>query len=240
MNEKNQALNLSRRSLIKYGGGFLGTGLAATILGSNLASPKLVLAQNKDITPDEALKKLMDGNQRFAEAKRQNPHQTRERLVEVAKGQTPFAAILSCADSRVPSEIIFDQGLGDLFVVRVAGNVVTLEETGSLEFGTLILGAKALMVIGHKSCGAVIAAMKGGKVPGSIGSVLEQIQPAAEKFKGQQDDGEAVRKATEANVLLQVERLKKSPVITELIQSNKLKIAGAYYDLDTGKISLLS
>lgn len=240
MNGKNQALNISRRRLIRYGGGFLGTGLAATILGTNLPSPKPVVAQNKELTPDAALKRLMDGNQRFADAKRQNPNQTIERLVEVAKGQAPFAAILSCADSRVPSEIIFDQGLGDLFVVRVAGNVATPEEIGSLEFGNLILGAKALMVIGHKSCGAVIAAMKGGEVPGKIGSVLEQIQPAAENFKGQQDDQEAVRKATEANVLFQVERLKTSPVLTELIQSNQLKIVGAYYDLDTGKVTLLS
>ena len=114
--------NFSRRNLIKYGGGVVGTSLIATVLGSNLVKPDEVVAQN-DMTPDEALAKLMEGNQRFVKQKRQNPNQTNIRLEEVAAGQAPFAAVLSCADSRVPVEIVFDRGVGDIFVVRNAGNM---------------------------------------------------------------------------------------------------------------------
>lgn len=238
-------INLSRRNLIRYGGGFVGTGLMAAVLGSNLANSRSVaaetkiIAQNKDVTPDEALKRLIEGNERFVEQKSQHPNQTKQRLMEVSQSQAPFAAILSCADSRVPSEIVFDQGIGDLFVVRNAGNTATPEEFGSLEFGTLVLGAKVLMVIGHERCGAVMATMKGGEVPGQIGSVIDQIEPAIKDFIGQQDNKDAVMKATEANVLYQIEKLSKSPVLSKLIEEGKLKIVGGYYDLDTGKISLV-
>lgn len=239
MKDNNQSNFVSRRNLIKYGGGFVGTSLLATVLGANLIEPQPAAAQN-NLTPAQSLVKLMAGNKRFVQMKRSNPNQDIVRLQEVAKGQNPFAAVLSCADSRVPVEIIFDQGLGDVFVCRDAGNIATTETIGSLEFGTLVLGAKVLIVIGHESCGAVIATMKGGGVPGSIGSVLESIEPAVSKFKGQQDSKEAVKKATDANVLYQIERLKKSPVLAELIAQEKLKIVGAYYDLDTGEITLLS
>jgi carbonic anhydrase len=182
-----QKINLSRRNLIKYGGGFLGTGLMATVLGSNLAKPQSVvaetkiIAQNKDVTPDEALKRLVEGNDRFAQQKRINPNQAKERLIEVSESQAPFAAILGCADSRVPAEIVFDQGLGDLFVCRVAGNIATSEEIGSLEYGTTILGAKVLMVLGHKRCGAVKATIEGGRFPGQIGSLIDDIKVGVER-----------------------------------------------------------
>lgn len=239
MKDNQQNLNFSRRNLIKYGGGFVGTSLLATILGANLIEPEPAAAQS-NLNPAQSLAKLMAGNKRFVQMKSSNPNQDIVRLQEVAKGQNPFAAVLSCADSRVPVEIIFDQGLGDVFVCRDAGNIATTEAIGSLEFGTLVLGAKVLMVIGHESCGAVIATMKGGEVPGSIGAVLESIEPAVSNFKGQQDSKETVKKATNANVLYQIERLKKSPVLAELIAQDKLKIVGAYYDLDTGEITLLS
>lgn len=239
MKDNNQSNFVSRRNLIKYGGGFVGTSLLATVVGANLIQTQPAAAQS-DLTPAQSLVKLMAGNKRFVQMKRSNPNQDIVRLQEVAKGQNPFAAVLSCADSRVPVEIIFDQGLGDVFVCRDAGNIATTETIGSLEFGTLVLGAKVLIVIGHESCGAVIATMKGGGVPGSIGSVLESIEPAVSKFKGQQDSKEAIKKATDANVLYQIERLKKSPVLAELIAQEKLKIVGAYYDLDTGEITLLS
>lgn len=239
MTGKEEITNLSRRNLIKYGAGFVGTGLLAAAIGLNPQNPQPILAQN-DMTPEGALAKLMEGNKRFVSMKQKNPNQYLARLQEVAKGQNPFAAVLSCADSRVPVEIIFDQGLGDIFVVRGAGNLATTEGVGSLEFGTLVLGSKVLLVIGHESCGAVVAAMKGASVPGSIGAILEQIEPAITDFKGQQDDKSAVKKATEANVLYQVEQLKKSPVISQLIEQKKLKVVGAYYNLDSGEISLLS
>ncbi|MEA5533221.1 carbonic anhydrase [Crocosphaera sp. XPORK-15E] len=238
MKSDSSKFDISRRNILKYGGGFIGTGLLAAAMGVEVLTPSPVVAQN-DMTPDQALAKLMDGNKRFATMRSKNPNQSLVRLQEVAKGQNPFAAVLSCADSRVPVEIIFDQGLGDIFVCRDAGNIAIKEEVGSLEFGTLVLGAKVLLVIGHEACGAVIATMKGGEVPGSIGTILAQIEPAITEFLGKQDDEVAVRKATEANVLHQVKLLKSSPIISDLVAQNKLKVVGAYYDLDTGEISLV-
>ena len=237
MNSNNRKFNLSRRNSLKFVAGAIGTGILAARAGADLAAPEPAIAQN-DLTPDAALKQLMDGNQRFVDKKRQSPHQDLPRLLEVAIAQKPFAAILGCADSRFPSEIIFDQGLGDLFVCRVAGNVTTPEEIGSLEFGTLVLGAKVLVVVGHKRCGAVEATIKGAQVPGQIGSLIEAIKPAVEISKNQ--TGDRLENASKANVVLQANRLKASPVISKLIADNKLKVVGAYYDLDTGRVTILS
>lgn len=238
MTRKAKTNNLSRRNLIKLGAGAVGTGVLAAQLGSKLTFPEPAVAQKTDMTPDESLEKLMEGNQRFVNKKRQSPNQDFARLAEVAKGQKPFAAILGCADSRFPSEIIFDQGLGDLFVCRVAGNVATPEEIGSLEFGSLVLGTKVIVVVGHKRCGAVEATIKGAQVPGQIASLLDAIKPAVQETEGK--SGDRLENASKANVMLQAERLKASPVISQLIQENKLKVVGAYYDLDTGVVSLVS
>jgi carbonic anhydrase len=230
---------INRRHLLQYGGGFIGTSLMATVLGTNLINAPVANAQNKDVTPDEALKKLMEGNDRFANQRRTNRNQTKERLAEVAESQAPFAAILGCADSRVPSEMIFDQGLGDLFVCRVAGNIATSEEIGSLEFGTMVLGAKVLLVMGHGRCGAVKATIEGGRFPGQIGRLIDGIQVGVERAK-QRAGTSKLENAIKANVLYQVEKLGKSTVIGELVDKGQLKVVGAYYDLDTGKVSLLS
>ena len=237
MNSNNRQFNLSRRNSLKFVAGAIGTGILAARAGADLAAPEPVIAQN-DLTPDAALQQLMDGNQRFVDKKRKSPNQDLPRLLEVAIAQKPFAAILGCADSRFPSEIIFDQGLGDLFVCRVAGNVATPEEIGSLEFGTLVLGAKVLVVVGHKRCGAVDATLKGAQVPGQIGSLLDAIKPAVESSKNQ--TGDKLENASKANVVLQASRLKASPVISKLIAENKLKVVGGYYDLDTGRVTILS
>jgi carbonic anhydrase len=237
MKLNNNPLNVNRRSLIKYGGGFIGTSLLATIMGNNVINPPIAEAQNKEITPDQALEKLVAGNDRFVNQKRTKRNQDQNRLTEVAQGQEPFAAILGCADSRVPAEIVFDQGLGDLFVCRVAGNIATPEEIGSLEFGTLVLGAKVLIVMGHERCGAVKAAIKGGELPGQIGSLIKSIDIGTVTPKS--DDLNSLEKAAKANVSHQVEVLKKSPVLSDLIAKGQLKIVGSYYDLDTGKISLV-
>lgn len=229
-------INLSRRSLFKFGAGAIATGVLTAGLGSNLLAAEKKPVE--DITPDKALQELLDGNERFAKRKRRNPDQTYSRLVEVAKGQKPFASILGCADSRVPSEIVFDQGLGDLFVCRIAGNIATTQQIGSLEFGSLVLGTKVIMVVGHKRCGAVQAAIKGAPVPGQIGSLLEAIKPSVESSKDQ--SGDKVENACKANVLAQVKKLKSSSVLSELIKADKLKIVGGYYDLDTGEISIVS
>jgi carbonic anhydrase len=237
MKLNNNPLNLNRRSLIKYGGGFIGTSFIATIMGNNLINPPIAEAQNKEVTPDQALEKLVAGNNRFVNQKRTKRNQHQNRLTEVAQGQEPFAAILGCADSRVPAEIVFDQGLGDLFVCRVAGNIATPEEIGSLEFGTLVLGSKVLMVMGHERCGAVKAAIKGGELPGQIGSLIKSIDIGTVTPKS--DELTSLEKAAKANIAHQVEVLKKSPVLSDLIAKGKLKIVGSYYDLDTGKVSLI-
>ncbi|WP_445172558.1 carbonic anhydrase [Microcoleus sp.] len=237
MSSNNRPFNLSRRNSLKFVAGAIGTGILAARAGADLAAPEPAIAQN-DLTPDAAMQKLMDGNKRFVDRKRQSPNQDLSRLTEVAIAQKPFAAILGCADSRFPSEIIFDQGLGDLFVCRVAGNLATPEEIGSLEFGTLVLGAKVLVVVGHKRCGAVDATIKGAQVPGQIGSLLEAIKPAVESSKDQA--GDKLENASKANVLVQANKLKASPVISKLIEENKLKVVGGYYDLDTGRVTILS
>ncbi|MDZ7992683.1 MAG: carbonic anhydrase [Nostoc sp. EfeVER01] len=237
MSIQDPQINLSRRGLLKFGAGAIGTGVLTAGLGSNLLAAETKPAQD-EITPDKALQELLDGNDRFVQAKRRNPNQNQSRLVEVAKGQNPFASILGCADSRVPSEIVFDQGLGDLFVCRIAGNIATTQLIGSLEFGSLVLGTKVIMVMGHERCGAVEAAIKGAQVPGRIGSLLEAIKPSVESSKEQ--SGDKLENACKANILAQVEKLKSSAVLSELIKAEKLKIVGGYYDLDTGKINVVS
>lgn len=236
MSADKQIRQLSRRNLIKFGAGAIGTGVVTAGLGSHLVVPEPATAKN-DISPDQALQKLIEGNQRFVKKKRQ-PINYYQRLVEVSKTQKPFAALLSCADSRVPSEIVFDQGFGDLFVCRVAGNIATPEEIGSLEFGSAVLGTKVIMVLGHKRCGAVDATIKGAPVPGQIATLLDAIKPAAERSKNQ--PGARLENTCKANVLLEAEKLKASPVIAQLIETGKLKVVGGYYDLDTGTVTMLS
>ena len=237
MNSNNRQFNLSRRNSLKFVAGAIGTGILAARAGAELAAPEPAIAQN-DITPDAAVQKLMDGNKRFVEKKRQNPNQTLARVTEVAQTQKPYAAILGCAESRFPSEIIFDQGIGDLFVCRVAGNVATPEEIGSLEFAVVVLGVKVIWVLGHERCGAVKAAIEGGELPGQIGSLTAAIKPAVDRSKDQA--GDKVENAVKENVRLQIENLKKSAVIAQLIQEGKLKVVGGYYDLDTGAVSMVS
>jgi carbonic anhydrase len=135
-------------------------------------------------TPAEALQVLIEGNRRFADGKSMASHRDIGRVRQVAKEQEPFAAFLGCADSRVPIEIVFDQGFGDLFVTRIAGNVASSENIGSLEFGTHILGAKVLYVLGHTECGAVTATMKGTDVPGQISGLFQHIRPAVKAAQG--------------------------------------------------------
>jgi carbonic anhydrase len=216
----------------------------ATVIGSQLGKSQPVVAQdiivqNKDITPDQALTKLMAGNARFVAQKRITPNQAKERLVELAEGQAPVAALLSCADSRVPAEIVFDQGLGDLFVCRVAGNIATSEQIGSLEFGTAVLGAKLIVVMGHTACGAVKATIEGGRLPGQIGSIIDNIQVGVERARNNPGT-DKLETAVKANASYQVELLKRSTLLGDLIDKKQLKIVAAYYDLNTGKVELLS
>ncbi len=243
---------LSRRNIIRLGAGAVGTGIIGACAntqttatnkpdsaasGSTASSASPAVNTAAITTPDQALQQLVEGNQRFVTNKSQDPNQTLARVKDVAKDQKPFAAILGCADSRVPAEIVFDQGFGDLFVCRVAGNIATPEEIGSLEFGCAVLGAKTILVLGHERCGAVAATIKGAQVPGQIGSLLDAIKPAVESSKGQA--GDPLENACKANVAKQVEMLKASPVLAQLEKEGKLKIAGGYYDLDSSQVTMI-
>lgn len=192
-----------------------------------------------NMTPDQALQLLIDGNKRFTDQKLVHPRQDFARLTETGADQFPFAAFLSCADSRVPVEILFDQGVGDCFVVRVAGNIATPEAIGSLEFGTAVLGSRVMLVMGHENCGAVNAVLRQQKLPAEskIGTLVPYIQAGVEKAKGEK--GNDLLNAVKDSVAVQVDSLKQSPILAGLIKDNKLKIVGAYYDLDTGKVELL-
>ncbi|MEO0015093.1 MAG: hypothetical protein RLZZ535_3482 [Cyanobacteriota bacterium] len=233
-----QELPVSRRRIMQFGAGFLGTATLASVIGLELNDPQPATAKTT-LTPDQALEELIAGNQRFIQGKPTNNDRSLKHLQSIAEDQKPFAAIVGCADSRSSLEVVFDQGFGNLFIVRDAGNVATPEEIGSLEFGTLVLGAKVIMVMGHYSCGAIKAALAGEEVPGSIQSILAQIEPAVKDFKGQQDDKEALKKATEANVIHQMNKIKQSPVVAELVAANQLKIVGGYFDFKTGVLTVL-
>ncbi len=188
--------------------------------------------------PAAALKALVDGNARFVAGKTVHPRQDIERIKETAKGQKPFAIIVGCSDSRVPNEIIFDQGLGDLFIVRTAGQVSTYASWGSMEFAEEVLGAHLIVVLGHTKCGAVKAAVELPKVPGHIVTLINEIKPAAQRAKSM--PGDPVENAVRENVRMQVEKLKGlEPVLAERVRDGKLKIVGAVYDLETGKVNLI-
>jgi len=237
MNSNNRQFNISRRNSLKFVAGAIGTGILAARAGAELAAPQPVIAESA-MNPNKALTLLTEGNERFVENKRKFPDQDWMTITAVAPSQEPFAAILGCADSRVPAEIVFDRGFGDIFVCRVAGNVATPEEIGSLEFAVVVLGVKAIMVLGHERCGAVKAAIEGGALPGHIGSLTEAIKPAVESSKNQA--GDKVENAVIANVRLQANRLKASPLLSERLEAGTLKIVGGRYDLDTGAVTMVS
>lgn len=190
------------------------------------------------VSADSALIRLKEGNKRFVGGKSMRPHQDFQRIKEVSLGQEPFAVIVGCSDSRVPSEIIFDQGLGDLFIVRTAGQVSSFASWGSIEFGNAVLGAKLIVVMGHTKCGAVAAACKIPDVPGHIVTLINAIKPAAQLAKTQ--IGDEVENAVRINVAMQVQQLQNmEPVLTKAIQSKETQIVGAVYDLETGKVEFL-
>jgi carbonic anhydrase len=189
--------------------------------------------------PAEALKLLLDGNQRFVGGKLEHPNQTPERRTEVAKGQHPFAAVLACADSRTPPEIIFDRGLGDIFTVRVAGNVADKVVIESLDYSVKHLGVRVVMVLGHRRCGAVIAAVEGheGTADQDVGPMLTELRPAVAESKNM--PGDPVENAVRENVLLVIKNLESSAELSAMVKAGNLKIVGGIYDLDTGKIEML-
>ncbi|MBD1866512.1 carbonic anhydrase [Leptolyngbya sp. FACHB-671] len=230
---------IGRRDLLKRAS-ITTLGLAAgTFLGRvKQAEAAELSAIAPSLSPDDALQKLMEGNQRFVQHQPQYPDQSAARLQEVAQVQHPFATVLSCADSRVPAEILFDQGIGDIFDVRIAGNIATPEALGSIEYAVVLLDTPVLMVLGHERCGAVTAAVQNETLPGEIGSFVKAILPAVERVKDKA--GDTVDNAVTANVQYQIEQLKRSPLLTERLQLGKLKIVGGRYDLDTGTVTMVA
>jgi len=237
--------SFSRRNFLKVGG--VGA-IAATSLDLSglLSAPEAQADESKrPQNADEALQALMEGNKRFVNSLKKGPGRSSKRRKEVAAGQNPFVAILACADSRVAPEILFDQGIGDLFVVRVAGNIVNPTNygiQGSLEFGVLALGAPLIMVLGHSECGAVAGAIealqKGTEFPGSINNIVQTIEPAVERAKTEK--GDLLHNSIISNVQIGVDKLNNSdPVISDLVKKGKVKVVGANYDLKTGEVKLV-
>jgi carbonic anhydrase len=232
--------DLSRRSLLALGGaGVLSTGwlgLAGT--GASAAAP-----EEPDISPRGALARLIAGNRRFIAGRGRHPHQGVEDLHRLAAGQHPFAVTIGCADSRVSPEVLFDQGLGDLFDNRVAGNIVDDLLLGSTEFAVEEFGSPLIVVLGHERCGAInatIAAIRdGGTAPGHIGAIVDALRPIVEPALDL--PGDPVENAVRANVQAQVAQLQeRSPLIAEHVAAHELLVVGARYDLDDGRVTLVS
>ncbi|PZV01831.1 MAG: carbonic anhydrase [Leptolyngbya sp.] len=228
---------IDRRRVLALGGGLLGlTAIGPAFWPARSAAAASLVPSS--LSPEEALKRLLDGNQRFTGHHLEHPDQSEERVLELTQSQHPFATVLSCADSRVTAEIIFDQGLGDIFDVRVAGNIATPETVGSIEYAVELLETPLLMVLGHERCGAVTAAVKNEPLPGDIGTFVQAILPAVDRVKGQ--PGDAVDNAVTANVRYQVEQVLRSSLVRNRQQSGQLQVVGARYDLDTGTVTLVT
>src|SRR6266480_220856 len=215
--------------------------LSITLLGTNqfVRGADPAHSDQPSVAPAEAISKLKEGNSRYTSGNLQHPGQTTERRTELAKTQHPFAGIVCCSDSRVPPEIVFDQGLGDLFIVRVAGNVINDEGLGSIEYTVDHLGTRLILVLGHQSCGAVDAARETiaakGKAPGHIESLVSAIKPAVEATA--KDDLDTTVKANVKNV---VQALRSStPILKAEVDSGDIRVIGGYYSLDTGAVTFL-
>lgn len=194
-------------------------------------------------TPDQAWLMLREGNARFASGRTVSPNSDAARRAEVAESQSPFAVILSCADSRVPVERIFDRGIGDLFVVRVAGNVADTDEIGTIEYGAAHLHSPLIVVMGHTACGAVKAVASGAEVHGSIPGLIDNIIPAVQWVKKNRPElsgDELIAAAVEANVWQSMDDLiSESEDVRRLILTNGTKVIGAVYELDSGRVRWL-
>lgn len=196
------------------------------------------------MSPDDALNLLKEGNGRYVSGAVKHPNQEQARRSETAAGgQHPYATVLGCSDSRVPVEILFDSGVGDIFVIRVAGNIADKDETGTIEYGVDHLGTPLVVVLGHSKCGAVTATVQGAAVHGNIEHLVQHIKPAVAKAKAGSPgaSGDAlVNEAIKANVWQVIEDLfKTSPVLREKAQASQVKVVGAIYNIETAKIDWL-
>ena len=222
-------MNYSRRRFFRE----IVTGVATAGIAG--LTQDLAASAQTTLSPEAALQQLIDGNRRFAEGRMTSFDEDLDVLkAKTVEKQEPFAAVLSCADSRVPVELIFDQSIGHLFVVRVAGNIATSAMIASLEYGVAVLGTKAIMVLGHANCGAVKASIEAKAVPGQISALYPYIRPAVDQA------GPNLEAAIKANAKIQAALLRQtSPVLAEHIKQNQLKIVAGYYDLASGIVAVL-
>lgn len=207
----------------------------------SLGALALASSAGPGISPDAALTKLKEGNSRYVAGASVAPHQDAARRHETTiGGQHPFATVLACSDSRVPVEVVFDQGVGDLFVVRVAGNVSATDEVGTIEYGAEHLGVPLVVVLGHTHCGAVTAVVKNESVPENVERLVAPIVPAVKAVKARfatVNPEELIDKAIEANMWQSISDLfAKSPLVKKMVAAGKVKVVGAIYDIDSGEV----
>jgi carbonic anhydrase len=236
-------MDSTRRQFLRGGLGLAGGAAAAGALSWSTAPAAFGASTAAPKNGDAALTRLLNGNHRFVSGKLTHPRRDTTRLVKVADKQKPFAMILGCADSRVSPEILFEQGIGDLFPVRVAGNTAAAPVVvGSLEYGAAELGSILLLVLGHSACGAVKAAIdvvtKGATLPGAIGEVVAPILPAVRNVQSRPPD-QLLEAAIQENVRLQRQTLANNAILSQAVSSGTLKIVGAEFDLATGKVTLI-
>ncbi len=225
---------MSKRSL------FAGNNFILVLLFSAFSLSCQNEPQPTSATKTDPLEKLLEGNKRFASYHPIHPDETATRLKEISREQHPFAAIVCCSDSRVPPELLFDQGLGDVFVIRTAGNIISGVELGSIEYAVEHLGVKLVMVLGHERCGAVKAFVEGGEAPGHIKDIVDSIKGEVEIKTIAKDDKNRLEDCVKANVLHGVHQLEtQSQILKEKEHKHELQIVGARYDLDEGKVSLV-
>jgi len=231
---------LTRRSALT----FTASALAAGLIGRPASAAKVATPPKPQnvVTPDAALNRLMKGNVRYIRGTTLRHDFAHEREV-LSTGQNPFAAVLSCADSRIAPELCFDTARGDLFVCRIAGNFASDEMVASLEYAVQVLKTPLIMVLGHEACGAVDATIKsvkdGTTLPGHLPSLVAALKPAVDAAQGQ--SGDMLANATRRNVMLNVERIKNAaPILSAFATNNKIRIVGGIYELRNGRVKSLS
>lgn len=211
-------------------------------IGSALLLSSVSVSEKKpDVTAEQAISRLVEGNARFASGKVTHPDQSAERRAEVVSSQHPFAVVLSCSDSRIPPEVVFDQGIGDIFVVRTAGQVVDDVALGSIEYAVEHLNVPLIVVLGHDSCGAVKATAQGGKPEGHIGSLVEAIKPAVDEARKKvRSQDQLLNVSIDNNIRNIVKSINSSqPILSEYVKEGKLKVIGARYHLNSGKVETI-
>ena len=232
----------TRRGFLRLAGAGAGLALASTAPWSTRWARADQAPAPNALSGDEALKRLVDGNARYVRGELEIKDFAASRA-SLARGQSPHSVILSCSDSRVAPELAFDQGRGDLFVVRLAGNSLTPAGLASIEYAVEFLGSSLILVLGHTSCGAIEAAIKvvkeDAKLPGHLPELIDDLRPAV--VAAQKQSGDLLVNATRTNVAMTVAAMiAAKPIVSEKVAAGKVKVAGGIYDLSTGKVELLS